>query len=67
MIAVENTPVFHEHPGRQHSPQMELFDLCAYRFRYVVRRPPHRKRPQPQKDATQLMIDLGRLWEAKGD
>lgn len=62
VIEVENTPVFHEHPGIFHSPQMELFDLSSFEWRYVYRRPPYRKRKKIKKDATQLMIDLGRLF-----
>ena len=58
IIEVEKTPVFHEHPGINHPPQLELFDLPAYRLRYVVRRSPNRKRPHLKKDATQLELDF---------
>ena len=67
IIEVDNRPVFHAHPGIQHSPQLKLFDLTAYQFRYVLHRPPNRRHSRPKKDATQLMIDLGRLFGAKGD
>ncbi|MBI1930092.1 transposase family protein [Candidatus Poribacteria bacterium] len=60
VIAVENTPVFHDYPGIFHSPQMELFNLSSFKWRYVYRRPPNRKHPKPKKDATQLEIDFGK-------
>ena len=67
VIEVSNTPVFHEHPGIVPSPQMELFDLLAYPFRYVYRRPPYRKRQKYQTDATQLEIDFANKREELGD
>ncbi len=54
VIAVENTPVFHEHPGIETSPQLALFDLSMFEGRYVTKRPPNRKHPSP--DASQLII-----------
>ncbi len=57
-VSIENTPVFHEHPGIQHSPQLALFALSGFECRYVTRRLPNRKRPHPKKDAIQLEIDF---------
>jgi hypothetical protein len=57
MVSVENTPVFHEHPGIEVSPQLELFDASPFKLRYVTRRPPYRKRTKNPVDAIQLLID----------
>lgn len=54
--SIPNTPVFHEHQEIKDSPQRELFNLSGFEFRYVMRRPPYRRR-HPKRDATQLMIE----------
>jgi len=55
MASVKNTPVFHEHPGIEPSPQLELFDVSQYQLHYVTKRPPYRKRMR--RDARQLLIE----------
>lgn len=52
---VENAPVFHDHSGIEHSPQLELFDLSEYELRYVSKRP-RAKRKRCKVDATQWLI-----------
>lgn len=44
MAVVKDTPVCHEHPSIDPSPQLELFDLSPWKGRYVTKRPPYRKR-----------------------
>ena len=51
-VALE--PVFHQHPGIDVSPQLQLFDLSRFPRRYVSRRPPYRKRRPKSKRERQL-------------
>ena len=54
ITSISNTPVFHDHPEIETSPQLELFDLSQFQMRYVSRRPPNRK--HSPGNAVQLMI-----------
>lgn len=58
IASIANDPIFHEHPGIEESPQLELFNVAAFGLRYVTRRPPNQKRRKLPKEATQLEIDF---------
>jgi hypothetical protein len=49
--------VFHDNPGIEKSPQLELFDISDFSMRYVTKRPPYRKRKRFPIDAVQLVIE----------
>jgi hypothetical protein len=59
IASIERTPVFHDHPGIEKSPQLELFDVDDVTDRrcYVTRRPPYRKRRRFPINTTQLVIE----------
>ena len=60
IIEIENTPVFHHHPAIEHSTQLLLFDLSAFKCKYVIRRKPNRKRPKFKTDVIQLELHFGK-------